>query len=151
MTQATAIDGVSATPTTQQINQATNQNSQTAIPDLWLPMLNPEQNIPFVPWPSEDTIRRGALASIELLINKGVDPATFDPEESAELEAERKKLQDEQDMAREAERIRREEEQRLLIERRASEVGNTAPRQEAPKPKPAAFSLDMLDDDEDDD
>jgi hypothetical protein len=143
MTQAMAIDGATAT-------QATNQNPQTAIPEQWLPMLNPEENMPFLPWPSEDTIRRGALASIELLINKGIDPATFDPEKSAELEAERKKLQDEEDMAREAERTRREEEQRALMERRVSEAGNaTAARPEAPKQ--AAFSLDMLDDEEDDD
>jgi hypothetical protein len=149
MTQGTAMDIDSATPATQQPTQATNQSSQTALPAHWLPLINPEANMPFIPWPSEDTIRRGALASIEILTNKGVDPATFDPEKSAELEAERKRIQEEEDMAREAERLRREEEARMLMERRASEIGNApAARQEA---KPAAFSLDMLDDEEDDD
>jgi hypothetical protein len=148
-TQGTVTNLETATPAAELPSQATNQNSQTALPEHWLSLINPEANMPFVPWPSEDTIRRGALASIEILINQGKDPATFDPEKSAELEADRKRIQEEEDMAREAERLKREEEARRRMERRASEIGAApAVRQEA---KPAAFSLDMLDDEEDDD
>jgi Vitamin-D-receptor interacting Mediator subunit 4 len=146
MTQSTAMDIDSATPATQQPIQATKQGSQTALPAHWIPLINPEAEMKFVPWPSEDTIRRGALASIDILINKGVDPATFDPKKSEELEAERKRIQEEEDIARENERQRREEETRIMMERRASGLGaTTASRQEN---KPAAFSLDMLDDDD---
>ena len=49
-------------------------SSQTALPAHWIPLINPESEMKFIPWPSEDTIRRGALASIEILINKGIDP-----------------------------------------------------------------------------
>lgn len=38
----------------------------------WLDPLSTQ--IPFVPWPSEDVIRRGALAQIQLLLEQGQDP-----------------------------------------------------------------------------
>lgn len=31
---------------------------------------------PFVPWPSEDIIRQGALAQIQVLIEQGIDPTS---------------------------------------------------------------------------
>ena len=32
-------------------------------------------SLPFVPWPSEDVIRRGALASIQAIVDAGQDPS----------------------------------------------------------------------------
>jgi len=102
--------------------------------------------------PTEETIRRGALASIQILLNQGVDPATFDPGRSAELEAERKRLEEEAECAREeqeAERKRAEMERRALMEQRRREsaaAGGTVQEQ-----RPAVFTgLDLLDDEDDD-
>ena len=36
--------------------------------------LDPITQIPFVPWPSEEVIRRGALAQIQVMLDQGVDP-----------------------------------------------------------------------------
>lgn len=38
----------------------------------WLDPLSTQ--VPFVPWPSEDVIRRGALAQIQLMLEQGEDP-----------------------------------------------------------------------------
>lgn len=40
----------------------------------WLEPLS--TGAPFVPWPSEDVIRRGALAQIQLMLDQGQDPNT---------------------------------------------------------------------------
>lgn len=37
--------------------------------------LDPAAQIPFAPWPSEEVIRRGALAQIQVMLERGVDPA----------------------------------------------------------------------------
>ncbi|KAG9239014.1 vitamin-D-receptor interacting mediator subunit 4-domain-containing protein [Amylocarpus encephaloides] len=123
------------------------QMSQTSLPADIAQHLNVEASMPFIPWPNEDTIRRGALASIEILINKGVDPATFDPEKSEELEKERQKLQDEEDRLREEVRTKAEEERRKMIERRMSISGGAVSR---PNIKQAAFQLDDFEDDDED-
>jgi len=94
------------------------------------PVLGPADT-QFVPWPSEETIRRGALASIQILVDQGVDPSTFDPEKSAELEAERKRVEEEQERLREQERARLEEERRREMERRMSVSGAEPERRES--------------------
>lgn len=111
---------------------------------------------PFVPWPTEETIRRGALASIQVLLDQGVDPATFDPEKSAELEAERKRLELEVEARkaeREAEKARLEEERREEMRRRQSVSAGLMAGASHREEQPAVFTgLDILDDmDEDDD
>ncbi|KAI4157076.1 MAG: hypothetical protein L6R39_000790 [Caloplaca ligustica] len=35
--------------------------------------LNPQAQIPFTPWPTEDVIKRGALGQIQLMLEQGVD------------------------------------------------------------------------------
>ena len=37
--------------------------------------LDPLAQIPFVPWPSEEVIKRGALAQIQGMLEQGIDPA----------------------------------------------------------------------------
>jgi hypothetical protein len=124
----------------------TSQNTTTAtnsLPEDWVRWLNPNTGQLFVPWPSEENIRKGALASIEVLMNQGVDPATFDPEMSAELEAERRRLDEEE--ARRAEDIMRlQEEQR----RRMSVGGSVTGERVVERPK--VFQLESFDDDDDD-
>lgn len=40
--------------------------------------LDPGAQMPFVPWPTEEVIRRGALARIQVMLEQGVDPAGAD-------------------------------------------------------------------------
>lgn len=145
-----AVDNDNGTPTNgtsqAQISQETT-TSGTALPQDFTQYLNPGAEIPFIPWPSEEAIRKGALASIQILLDQGVDPATFDPERSAELEEERKKVAEEKDRAMEEQRVRVEEDRRREMERRMSVSGAAAaPRgDEGPK----VFQLETFDDDED--
>ncbi|KAE9363912.1 hypothetical protein N431DRAFT_422977 [Stipitochalara longipes BDJ] len=143
---ATAMEIDSATPaaTQTQPSQASTAKTNTA---MWSQFLGPTDT-PFLPWPSEETIRRGALASIQILVDQGVDPSTFDPEKSAELEAERKRVEEEQEQLREQERTRLEEERRREMERRMSVSGSVPEKREE---QPKVFQLETFDDDEDDD
>jgi hypothetical protein len=123
--------------------------------------LNPLAGVPsFVPWPTEETIKRGALATIQVLLDQGVDPATFDPERAAELESERQRLEAEREAERERlelekerERIERIERERERAGRRESGAMSGAGAGAGPESKPAVFmGLDLLDDmDEDED
>lgn len=115
---------------------------------VWEQYLNPSTDIPFSPWPTEEAIRKGALASIQVLVDQGIDPASFDPERSAELEAERKRIVEEEDAAREKERVDREEARRREMERRMSTSGPAPERRET---QPKVFQLETFDDDDDDD
>lgn len=126
---------------------------KTSLPPQIAEWLNPHASAPgFVPWPTEETIRRGALASIQVLIDQGEDPATFDPERSAELEAARKRLEEEAERAKEeqqeAERARQE--QRMREEHARKESMGVAGQRVEEKPK-VFTGLDLLDDMDDDD
>ncbi|KFZ18934.1 hypothetical protein V501_00937 [Pseudogymnoascus sp. VKM F-4519 (FW-2642)] len=126
---------------------------KTSLPPQIAEWLNPHNSAPgFVPWPTEETIRRGALASIQVLIDQGEDPATFDPERSAELEASRKRLEEEAERAKEeqqeAERARQE--QRMREEHARREAMGAAGQRVEEKPK-VFTGLDLLDDMDDDD
>ncbi|KAG4413504.1 hypothetical protein IFR04_013369 [Cadophora malorum] len=112
---------------------------------LWEQYLNQPADMPFVPWPTEEAIRKGALASIQVLLDQGVDPVTFDPEKSAELEAERKRITEAEDAMREQERTEREEARRREMERHMSDSG-PAPQREERK----VFNLETFDDDDSD-
>lgn len=140
----------SATPSNGavQTSQETN-TSGTSLPQNMTEYLNSSAEIPFIPWPTQEAIRKGALASIQVLLDQGIDPATFDPERSAELEAERKRIAEEEDRVKEEQRARMEEElRRRDIERRMSATGpavTQAQRGEQGRPK---FQLDELDEDD---
>ncbi|KUJ16999.1 uncharacterized protein LY89DRAFT_707382 [Mollisia scopiformis] len=130
------------TQTTDTTGVATNSQ-------IWGSFFDAAREGMWVPWPTEETIRRGNLASIQVLLDQGVDPWTFDPEKSAELEADRKRIAEEEDMAREVDKARVDEERRREMERRMSSSGGAGMerREEAPK----VFQLETFDDDEDDD
>ena len=40
--------------------------------------LDPLTQIPFVPWPSEEVIRQGALAQVQVMLEHGLDPSNVD-------------------------------------------------------------------------
>lgn len=132
---------------TSQISIMNNNN-------IWFEYLNPRSDRPWTPWPCEETIRRGALASLQVLINQGIDPATFDPEKSAELEAERKRLIDEEDQLREEQRQQQHEAERSLQDRRHSAATGPISISDGNRPlrpQTKVFQLETLDDDDDDD
>jgi hypothetical protein len=122
-------------------------NSTTALPQDWQKFLNPITEESFLPWPAEQDIRRGALASIQILVNSGVDPWTFDPERSGELEAERKRIEEQEEKLKVEEQARMEEERRRERERRMSTSGAAGGERSEEKPK--VFQLETFDDDDD--
>ncbi|KAI1470561.1 vitamin-D-receptor interacting mediator subunit 4-domain-containing protein [Daldinia caldariorum] len=126
--------------------------------------LNPFSDVEFVPWPSEESVRKGALATLAFLSEKGVDPENYDPEEE---KARKEREKEEQQAAEERERQEREERERRAREeqarlraerekeqreawRRASVTGGPGPIQSSPVGEKKQFQF-MADDDEDDD
>lgn len=170
-----AMNGVSqlsSEPQTQQ--SATNTN--ISLPEGMSQYLNPLSGQLFFPWPLEDKVRMGALASNQLLAEQGIDPKGYDPvleEDRKRKEEEDRKEKEEQEarereerekkMKEEMERLRKERERQREKEqaawRRASDVtggsdpagparGGAAPGE---KKQFQFTNLDDLDDDDDDD
>jgi hypothetical protein len=151
-TPTTALNAASAGITQNDVTTVP-ADDKTALPKNIHDWLNPLGGAGFVPWPSEESIRRGSLALIQTLKDRGEDPATFDPDRDAVLEEERKKQEAEQEKVRLKEeekekerRARRMEEERVRRESAAAS-GEAAPAAAA-KPKEFTFGLDDDDDDE---
>ncbi|KAF7549029.1 hypothetical protein G7046_g8475 [Stylonectria norvegica] len=162
---------MSSEPPTQQ----TTTSANTGLPEVMSQYLNPLSGQIFFPWPLEDKIRSGALASNQILAEQGIDPKGYDPavEEERKLrEEEERKEKEEKERLEEEEKDRkmREERERLRIERekqrerdqeewrRSSIAGGTAAPPglnrsgtNASEKKQFQFTnLDDLDDDDDD-
>lgn len=123
-----------------------SSNPTTALPLDWQQSLNPLAHIPFLPWPADHDIKRGALATIQVLLDRGEDPATFDPERGAELEEQRRVIVEEEERVQAVERGRLEEERRREMERRVSASGGAVERKVE---RPAVFQLETFEDDDD--
>lgn len=90
----------------------------------WLDVIT---GIPFVPWPSDDVIRRGGLAQTQSMMEQGIDPATASVQ--AQQQAEDKVRADDDERANAA----REEGDRTRRQNMVA-TGRTATRQaEGPK------------------
>ncbi|KAG6006778.1 hypothetical protein E4U43_000400 [Claviceps pusilla] len=173
--QSPALNGT-PTVTPDQPSQQTTTSTNTSLPEGMSQYLNPLSGQVFFPWPLEDKIRSGALASYQMLLEKGVDPTGYDPateEERKRKEEEERKAQEEREQAeREArEKQLREERERARVERerqrekeqeawrRASLIGGQPDAPAPPRPHAGAgekkqfqfTNLDDLDDDDDDD
>lgn len=169
--QSPAVNGVATAAGTPAAAQGQSGQARTN-PNLALPadvdrFINPQTGQYFYPFPMENTIRAGALAANQALMDRGIDPKGYDPAEEEERkrkDEEAKKTKEEQ-IQREVEerdrRFREEREMRIREERerqqeewRKGSIAGASPT-EAPKPgerKQFQFSnLDDLDDDEDDD
>ncbi|KAI8956644.1 hypothetical protein F5Y11DRAFT_342410 [Daldinia sp. FL1419] len=146
----------------QQLPAAGSGDAVTAQEELpW--KLNPFSDVEFVPWPSEESVRKGALVTLAFLSEKGVNPENYDPvEEKARKEREKEEQQAAEERERqereERERRVREEQARLRAERereqreawrRASVTGGPGPVQSSPVGEKKQFQF-MADDDEDD-
>jgi hypothetical protein len=156
---------------TQQSQQTTAGKPNTTeakLPQHLKPAVNPLHDAAFHPWPTEAQIRSGALAAIQRLVDSGIDPRGYDPEEEErKKKAEEQAKKEAEERARQereaAERRMREERERMAREReRARQMeGAGAPGLErresvvagarANKPKQFTFLGADDDDDEDDD
>lgn len=149
---------------------AASQN--TTLPENFTQYLNPLSGQMFFPWPMEDKIRSGALASNQVLVERGIEPMGYDPvaeDERKRKEEEERKEREEKEKLERAEYERKivEERERARVERekqrekeqaawRESSGAAPAPPRSgsgaAPERKQFQFAnLDDLDDDDDDD
>lgn len=162
-------------PSSEQPTQQTTTSVNTGLPEGMSQWLNPLSGQLFFPWPLEDKIRSGALASNQMLAEQGIDPKGYDPVEEEERkrkeEEERKEREEKEKLEREErerklreerERVRQERERQLEKQqeewRRASVVGgpsgapgaNRGTSGPGEKKQFQFTSLDDLDDDDDD-
>lgn len=100
----------------QQGTQTTANSGATALPEEWTQFLDPLTGHVFLPWATEDKIRVGALASIQNLVEEGIDPRGYDP---AEEEARRQREEQERREQEEREALEREENLRKMREEQA--------------------------------
>lgn len=153
--------------------QQTTTSANTLLPEAMSQYLNPLSGQLFFPWPLEDSIRSGALASNQILTEQGIDPRGYDPAEEEERklkEEEEKKEREEKErqereeherkMLEERERLRQERERQQEEWRRASVAAGVAPAipsldrtstGPAEKKQFQFTNLDDLDDDDDED
>lgn len=106
----------------EQLTQQTATSMNTTLPEQMSQYLNPLSGQLFFPWPLEDKIRSGSLASYQILAEQGIDPAGYDPateEERKRQEEEERKAKEEREKAEREEREKqmREERERLRVER----------------------------------
>lgn len=158
--QSPALNGLVTTPFSflQQ-----SQNTITTLPEVITQYLNPLSGQVFYPWPMEEKIRSGALASNQILSEQGIDPRGYDPAEEEERklreEEERKEGEERERLAQEEEeRRRREEAERRRREReleqekwRASTAAASSPTQPTNSGERSQFRFASMDDDLDDD
>ncbi|AEO70708.1 e18df67f-5a13-4ad2-8edd-cdb43e6eaa11 [Thermothielavioides terrestris] len=160
--------------TTQQTSQITSPfqtkkpTTEFRIPDFLKPAVNPLHGATFQPWPTQEQIRSGGLAAVQALVDRGIDPRGYDPEEEErKRKAEEQAKKEAEEQARrereEAERRMREERERMARERErarqmeAAAGGGGLERRDSVavgrvnKPKQFTFlGADDDDDDEDD-
>lgn len=111
-----------ASMTSEPATQQTTASANTILPEHMSQYLNPLSGQLFFPWPLEDKIRSGALASNQILAEQGINPKGYDPVEEEERklreEEERKEREEKERLEREAEEKRlREEREKLRLER----------------------------------
>ncbi|KAI1202274.1 vitamin-D-receptor interacting mediator subunit 4-domain-containing protein [Nemania serpens] len=109
----------------QQMTTTTNTTMATAtatatggtdLPEPLASFLNPHSAYTFVPWPSEEQVRQGAVASLAYMAEQGIEAEGYDPE----AEKARKAREDEdRKQDEERERAEREERERRLREEQA--------------------------------
>ncbi|KAL2177806.1 vitamin-D-receptor interacting mediator subunit 4-domain-containing protein [Thermothelomyces heterothallicus CBS 202.75] len=154
-------------PTTQlPPSQPPKTTTEDRLPQHLKPAINPLHDAAFHPWPTEAQIRSGALAAIQRLVDAGIDPKGYDPEEEErKRKAEEQARREAEERARQereaAERRVREERERMARERElarqregeAAAAGGLERRDSVAvgRAKPKQFTFLGADDDDDDD
>ncbi|KAI0161899.1 hypothetical protein GGR52DRAFT_144293 [Hypoxylon sp. FL1284] len=151
-------DGAWATTTT-----ASSTTTKTQLPEDLQLQLNPYAGFSFAPWPNEEQVRKGALASLAFLADQGIDAENYDPEaerqrrererEEAEEEERRRAAEDREKRRLREEQLRRAEQDRAEREREraaAAAAAGNAPNLMSPTvEKQGQFKF--MDDDDDSD
>ena len=108
-----AVNGISRH--FEQSTQQTALSMNTSLPEVMTQYLNPLSGQAFLPWPLEDKIRSGSLASNQILVERGIEPRGYDP---AEEEERKRKEEEERKEKEEKEKAEREERERKIMEER---------------------------------
>ncbi|KAI2624764.1 vitamin-D-receptor interacting mediator subunit 4-domain-containing protein [Xylaria nigripes] len=165
-------NGASSFDASQQANNNPNATTGTDLPETLVTFLNPHSTYTFVPWPSEEQVRHGAIASLAYMAEQGIEAEGYDPEaekarkeheeqekraaevrERAERDERERRMREEQARIR-AERERNREKEDAESWRRASVAIAGAPARTGGAPtqtQPKAQFQFMGDDDDDDD
>lgn len=94
----------------------TTTNTNTDLPEPLATFLNPHSAYTFVPWPSEEQVRHGAIAALAFMAEQGIEAEGYDPEAER---ARKEREEEERKAAEERERLEREERERKLREEQA--------------------------------
>ena len=164
-TQSPAVvNGASSQPGSVQPTQQTGASVDTSLPEHLTQQLDPLTGYVFFPWPTEQKIRAGALASTQMLLEQGIDPKGYDPvaeqQRKEQEEAERKEKEEkekkereekEKRMREEREKLRKEREAQREKEREEFRRGSAAGPASAVNPAAAGgqFQFASMDDDDD--
>lgn len=120
------------------------QSQSTALPPQFIPATTLPPTV-FTPWPHDVLLRRGALATIQVLVEKGVEIEGYDGEKIQEIEEENKRIAEAGAVVDE----RRESTVVVPIIQGGSGQGQVQGGQ-VQKPK-KQFELETFEDDDDDD
>ncbi|KAI1334436.1 hypothetical protein F5Y15DRAFT_289552 [Xylariaceae sp. FL0016] len=149
-------------------SQQSTTSTNIILPEHLTATLNPNTGLEFVPWPSEEQVRRGAIASLSYIAEQGINPENYDPEEEKARkereEGERREQEERERLEREErERKIREEKVRIRAERdrqrekedgegwRRASVSGAGTADAPPRPAQTQFQFMGGDDDDDDD
>ncbi|KAI0444102.1 vitamin-D-receptor interacting mediator subunit 4-domain-containing protein [Xylaria telfairii] len=103
-------------PMTGDVAPTATTTTGTDLPEPLATFLNPHSTYTFVPWPSEEQVRHGAIASLAYMAEQGIEAEGYDPE----LEKARREREDEERrVAEDRERVEREDRERRLREEQA--------------------------------
>ncbi|KAH8680820.1 vitamin-D-receptor interacting mediator subunit 4-domain-containing protein [Xylariales sp. PMI_506] len=110
---ASAAGGATPAALNGALESSSQRTADTSLPEQLTVHLNPLANAEFIPWPTEDHVRQGALANLAYLNERGINPEGYDP---AEEEARKKREEEEAKAREEQERQEREEKERRYRE-----------------------------------
>ncbi|TRX88214.1 hypothetical protein FHL15_010903 [Xylaria flabelliformis] len=114
--QQPTINGVDASSQPTTTTTTTGGGGGTDLPETLATFLNPHSAYTFVPWPSEEQVRHGAIASLAYMAEQGIEAEGYDPE----VEKARQEREDEERKAAEdRERAEREDRERHMREEQA--------------------------------
>jgi hypothetical protein len=106
----------------------------TALTDQQKEWLDHMSKAPFIPWPNEEDMKRGALVAVQAMLEQGRDPTTvLGPKEQEEHDRRE----------REESQQRRLEAEEFVKQRRRSLEGGVAPRAQA-KEQPAFEGFELF-------
>ncbi|KAI5862024.1 hypothetical protein GGS23DRAFT_123254 [Durotheca rogersii] len=136
----TSQQTIGITTTTAVISDATATATNTTLPEPLQTHLNPHAHLSFVPWPSEEQVRKGAIASLAYMLEQGVELEGYDPEaeKKARREAEEEQQEEEERLRREREENARQQQQHQAQQQAQAQARMRAEREQQAQSQQAA-------------